>query len=469
MARKKKLKLMEDLFMESLSEFGDIIHEVRNRECVFSPALTMWLFLNQRTGNGVSLSKALYEFNEGKDRSLFKERTETKKGKVVPLSMNTGGFSKARHRLPLKLVTEITKSISEKVRLNNSKNSTWRGRRVYLLDGTRVDLNCTEDIEQHYPRSRNQNGKVQSPKMLCMFMHDLITGVAVNPVYGPWQGSKATSEQALSKQIILEAEKESLIIGDRNLGVFSVAHGAHVADHLVLFRLTSSRAKKLFGKDFKQKKVCKEAIWTPTKQTLKNNPEIPVDAKIKGRVIKQTVKGSNSEPLELLFFTTSEAPANALVKLYQSREKIEHDIRSLKCTLEMDILRSKSADMVQKELLIGVAAYNLLRGVIAQVARAVNLKPREISFTRAADFIRSYGHKLEKVKSRKEANDLIEELKIIFTQIRIYKRTKKRIEPRKVVRKVGRFPLMRESREEERNFLLNSKKKYYRGQKRKGQ
>ena len=255
MARRTQFKLMEDLYMESLSDFGDVMFEVRNRNCVFSPALTLWLFLNQRTGNGISLSKSLHEFNDGKGRRLFEERTETRKGKVIPLSMNTGGFSKARHRLSLELVKDITKAISCKVRLNSSSKSTWRGIKVYLLDGTRIDLPCTPDIEQHYPRSSNQHGKVQNPKMLCMFMHDLVTGVALNPAYGAWRGSKATSEQALSKEILPEAEKGSLILGDRNFGVFSVAHAAQLSGHQVLFRLTSSRAKKLFGKDFEKKKA----------------------------------------------------------------------------------------------------------------------------------------------------------------------------------------------------------------------
>ena len=344
--KRVQLQMMEDIFVDSLSDFGEEVYAVRNRECVFSPALTLWLFINQRTSSGISLRDALENLRSGGGGKIFRCRTETRKGKVTPLSMDTSGFSKARQRLSLEFVKGAAKAISSRVRLLDGKNTSWRGKKVYLLDGTRVDLHCTEDIEEHYPRSSNQHGKVQQPKMLCMFMHDLMTGVAVNPVYGAWRGGKATSEQMLSKEILPQAEEGSLIIGDRNLGVFSLAYTAEQCGHEVLLRLTTGRVKALFGDDLLKAKVDKEVHWKASAQTLQNNPEIPSGAGIRGRVIKRMVKDSKSQPLELLFFTTSSAPANALVNLYQEREKIEHDIRSLKCTLQMEMLSGKTAEMV---------------------------------------------------------------------------------------------------------------------------
>ena len=67
-----------------------------------------------------------------------------------------------------------------------------------------------------------------------------------------------------------------------------------------------------------------------------------------------------------------------LLDLYRSRWHIELDIRSLKQTLGMHSLSAKTPEMVEKELLLGMAGYNLVRAVQMAAARQANLEPRDI-------------------------------------------------------------------------------------------
>jgi hypothetical protein len=55
--------------------------------------------------------------------------------------------------------------------------------------------------------------------------------------------------------------------------------------------------------------------------------------------------------------------------------QIELDLRSLKQTLQMDILRGQSPEMVRKEIWIHLLAYNLLRGLMARAAAEAGLLP----------------------------------------------------------------------------------------------
>ena len=48
--------------------------------------------------------------------------------------------------------------------------------------------------------------------------------------------------------------------------------------------------------------------------------------------------------------------------LYKMRWNIEVDFRTIKATLEMDILRCKSQPMVDKEIAVFFMAYNLVAG-----------------------------------------------------------------------------------------------------------
>lgn len=61
----------------------------------------------------------------------------------------------------------------------------------------------------------------------------------------------------------------------------------------------------------------------------------------------------------------------------------ELDIRAIKCAMGLDVLRCLSPEMVRKEILVGLLAYNLIRRTIAQAAQASGRLPRQVSFTAA--------------------------------------------------------------------------------------
>ena len=69
-----------------------------------------------------------------------------------------------------------------------------------------------------------------------------------------------------------------------------------------------------------------------------------------------------------------------LADLYLQRWNVELDLRSIKDVLQMDVLRCKSPEMVEKEIWMHLLAYNLIRGVMAQAAAAHEKRPRQLSF-----------------------------------------------------------------------------------------
>src|SRR3954464_10666812 len=73
-------------------------------------------------------------------------------------------------------------------------------------------------------------------------------------------------------------------------------------------------------------------------------------------------------------------PPAALADLYRARWNGELDLRSLKQTLQMDVLRCKTPELVRKELWTHILAYNLIRTIAAQAASKHGIGPRTISF-----------------------------------------------------------------------------------------
>src|SRR4029079_16632536 len=66
--------------------------------------------------------------------------------------------------------------------------------------------------------------------------------------------------------------------------------------------------------------------------------------------------------------------------LYERRWAGEVDIRSIKSTMRMDVLRCKTPAMVQKEIWAHLLAYTLLRAAMAVAAAEAGIEPRELSF-----------------------------------------------------------------------------------------
>src|SRR5438270_898386 len=75
-----------------------------------------------------------------------------------------------------------------------------------------------------------------------------------------------------------------------------------------------------------------------------------------------------------------QANKQELASLYRARWNNELDLRSIKVTLQMDVLRCKTPDLVRKEIWAHALAYNLIRTVMAQAAAGDGVPPRSISF-----------------------------------------------------------------------------------------
>ena len=69
-----------------------------------------------------------------------------------------------------------------------------------------------------------------------------------------------------------------------------------------------------------------------------------------------------------------------IAQLYRQRWNAELDLRSIKSTLKMDVLRTETPEMVRKEVWVHLLAYNLIRLKMAQAAASTGLTPRAISF-----------------------------------------------------------------------------------------
>ena len=139
-----------------------------------------------------------------------------------------------------------------------------------------------------------------------------------------------------------------------------------------------------------------------------------------------------------------------IAELYHQRWLVELDIRSIKATLDMDVLRCKTPHMVGNEMWTCLLAYNLIRRSMLQAAVRSDLSPRQLSFTRAMQTI---GASWMTLPNNDQLAMIIEVQLHGLTQQLIGNRPN-RVEPRAVKRRPKPHKLLTQPRAEARAQLL---------------
>ncbi|HLQ25039.1 MAG TPA: transposase [Acidiferrobacterales bacterium] len=138
--------------------------------------------------------------------------------------------------------------------------------------------------------------------------------------------------------------------------------------------------------------------------------------------------------------------------LYKMRWNIEVDFRTIKATLEMDVLRCKSRPMVDKEIAVYFLAYNLVRWAMAKAALLADVLPRVLSFTGAKRLLSAFADQLRRT-SGDEIRTLIATVLRCIATLRLPQRPN-RIEPRAKKRRPKNLPLLTVPRQVARDLIL---------------
>jgi hypothetical protein len=177
-------------------------------------------------------------------------------------------------------------------------------------------------------------------------------------------------------------------------------------------------------------------VWEPTREDRRNHPGIPADARIEGRLIV-TLPDHMEEDLYL--FTTLSEAAEEVVALYGERWNIETDLRSIKEQVRLHTIEAKSPKMVACELLLAIASYNLIRAIMAEAARQINVEPRDLSFSRSRSAFWAFARAAAHTDSDAELDRHWRLLIRIIGQGKLYRR-RRPTAPREVWHKRKNFP-----------------------------
>jgi DDE family transposase len=404
---------------------------LRNKRGVYGAQVVLWLMMLQRLQGRGTLASAVQLLMQGAADPLLADCRRVRQKRI---SCRTGGYCQARQRLPKLLCRQVSQEIVERLRevLNASDSSGPRN--VFVVDGSSLELEHDRRLVRRYPAATNQHGGGHWPVLRLVVLHDAATGLAQQPCWGPMFGTQAVSEQELAEKAMESLPPGAVIVGDRNFGIFSMAYAAQQRSLAVVLRLTEVRARKLAGP------ICQpgeyRVTWQASRWDGSKRRRWSADAVVEGRLIAARV-GRGKSKQWLYLFTTLALPVDDIVEVYGRRWNIESDLRSLKRTVRLHHIHARSEEMMEKEILMAVSAYNLVRAVMCLAAQRNRIDPRQLSFSQVLNVVDAAWGNLIAAPSKQHHDQEFFRVLDLAAQCTLPKRRKQRSYPRLQWRRGG--------------------------------
>ena len=407
---------------------------------IYTPMVTLWMFLSQVLSADHSCRWAVAQ--------LIAHRMSCG---LRPCSAETGAYCQARKRLPEKFFSMVACHVGRELDSQVDTDWLWKGRRVYMFDGTTVTMPDASANQKDYPQIPSQRPGLGSPIVRVGAIVSLSCGAIIGLGFRRFAG-KGQSELNLLHELWGLFSPGDVMLADRLMCswremVMLKLRGVDTVTRLCRRKVDFRHGKRL-GKGDHIVHWPKPSHRTGNKEEYKALPEYLAVRETRVRIEQHGFRTKTIIVVTTMLDAT-ETTKEELGALYLARWNNELDLRSIKSTMQMDDLRCKTPELVRKEIWTHVLAYNLIRTIIAQAASKHDVKPRSISFKGAIQSLEAFQPVLA-MRARhdlKFRQELYDKLLDCIAAHRVANRPN-RFEPRKRKRRFKLYNFLRKSRRE---------------------
>lgn len=402
-----------------------------HRERLYPPTVTLAMFMRQALEADGSCQKAV----NGWAAQCVCEG-------LTPGSTRTGAYCRARHRLPMTMASGLVRETGSQLSALAPPSWKWRARSVKLVDGTGFSMPDTDENQSRYPQPSSQALGVGFPLARMVWVICLATGAALDAATGPFKG-KGNSELGLFRRLGAAFQPGDVMLADAlycNYFLIAMLLDAGVD---VLFEQNGARntdfrrGQSLGSRDHlvSWPKPANRPQWMTPEQYA----EFPNELRVREAMVDHQV-------LVTTMLDHRRICKRDLAELYAQRWHVELDLRNLKTTMGMEVLRCQTPEMVDKEMWVHLLAYNVIRLLMAQAAYNANLDPRELSFKHTTQLCIEWG--VRGLSASTASGCLF----TLIAQQRVGNRPG-RIEPRMQKRRPKPYPWLKEPRADARRRI----------------
>jgi hypothetical protein len=310
-----------------------------------------------------------------------KYKTRLPKSYRKHISDSTAAYTMARKKLDKRIFETV---YEHSTNFGEFDNESWHGMKTYITDGTYLQLQDTEDIKNQYVVKGQEDSY---PQALLQVMIRQGTGQISQFALG----SRQVSELQLVIPMIKKLEKNSLLLADdlyntyyhfclmRSQECHIIVPGKRERKYLVISNISDNDQIVEISKPKKRPDYVSQEEWETLPKTILM------------RRITYSYPTKNGIESAVLYTSILDEKINStdIITKYTMRWDIEISIREIKTLMDINVLRSKSKDMIFKELIIALIAYNMVRKIIAKTADKVGFPPQEDIFQKCSPFGRT--------------------------------------------------------------------------------
>jgi Transposase DDE domain len=395
--------LSEQSILNALNEHG-----IKYRDRVFTPATTIWGFLSQVLSDDHSCSNAV-------SRIIAHQAASG----LETCSPNTASYCNARGRIVTGVLRTLARRTAKELQAAVVEQWKWNGRNVFIADGSHVSMPDTPENRATYPQPPTQKAGIGFPLARLAVLLSLATGACHDLAIAPYKG-KGTGETTLLREMYDSLKPGDVVLADALFDNYFLVCELRERGIDLVARVKYKRAGS-------QKLQCGPdgdiLVWQrPNKpHGMPGEQYRRYPTSLVMRQVSVDARDKNNRAKQFKVITTildASVDGQQIGNLYERRWCGEVDIRSIKSTMHMDVLRCKTPEMVRKEIWAHLLAYNLLRTVMAVAAAESGIEPRQVSFKGAKQAVTAFAPKIEGARP-KDRPGLIDELLAVVAYRRV--------------------------------------------------
>jgi Transposase DDE domain len=385
--------------------------------------------------------------------------------RIAKLSFAESSYCQARQRLPLAFFLRLNNAVLDRCRRSaaDDPRALWHGHRVFFLDGSSFSMPDTPDLQAAFGQSGRQAEGCGFPTAHLLVQFHAYTGYLIRAMPAPLRthdlADVAWTHDGLRPGDVVGGDRAfcsyahlALLQRRQAYGLFR-AHQRQIISfkprraHVPPGRqptkaqagMPRSRWLRRLGRDDQLVEYFKPDDC-PAWMDAQDYQALPASLPVRELRVQVRLPGCRVQLLTLVttLVDAKRYPKEVLARLYEKRWGVETNLRHLKQTLQMDILRCETWRGVWKELLVFVMVYNLVRRVMLAASRQQGVEPERISFVDALRWLR---------EARRGET---------LPPLKINRQRRGRVEPRVKKRRPKQYDLMTKPRAELRHRLLHN-------------
>jgi hypothetical protein len=280
------------------------------------------------------------------------------KSKTTPLSDRTVAYTKARQRLPTEFLRFIFNHTNSPF---VNKEEIWHEMRTFITDGTYCQLQDTSAIREIYPPIENNGMYPQA--LLQVFIRQ-----GSGQIQDYASGNRKMSELELVLPMIKKMQDKDLLLADDLYNTY--CHFCFILQqkaHIIVpgKRDRNYTVEKVIAPGDEIVKINKPSK-RPDYVSVHDWENLPEDILLRRISYEYPTKDGLQTSVLYTTILDEKIEKTEIVLKYTSRWDIEICIREIKTLMDINVLRAKSPDMLEKELTASLIAYNFVRYSLRQ-------------------------------------------------------------------------------------------------------